>query len=202
MNLIFMRHGEATDNVKGLISDKEIYWSVLTDEGIKNVVETVDLLPNNIDAMYVSPFPRTIQTAYYVFKKCPHVNVYIDNRIREIFYGKYSHQKNNSELDEIRKKQIAGDYFIRFGEYGDNKFDIEDRLTNFLLDVYNNNAKDNTVLIVSHGSIISYMKRILNVKSGHLKKGKIDVFNDVDFNNLFKHNEVLKNISIYKLNEN
>ena len=23
MNLIFMRHGEATDNVKGLISDKE-----------------------------------------------------------------------------------------------------------------------------------------------------------------------------------
>ena len=35
MNLIFMRHGEATDNVKDLISDKEIYWSVLTDEGIK-----------------------------------------------------------------------------------------------------------------------------------------------------------------------
>ena len=133
MNLIFMRHGEATDNVRGLISDKDIYWSVLTDEGIKTVMESVNLLPNNIDAMYVSPFPRTIQTAYYVLKKYPHVNVYIDNRIREIFYGKYSHKKNNSELDETRKKQIAGDYFIRFGEYGDNKFDIENRLTKFLL---------------------------------------------------------------------
>ena len=201
MNLIFMRHGEATDNVKGLISDKEIYWSVLTDEGIKNVVESVNLLPENIDTMYVSPFPRTIQTAYYVLKKYPHVNVYIDNRIREIFYGKYSHKKNNSELDETRKKQIAGDYFIRFGEYGDNKFDIENRLTKFLLDVYNKD-KDNTVLIVSHGSITSYMKRILNIKSGHLKKGKIDIFNDIDFNNLLKHNEVLKNIGINKLNGN
>ena len=192
MNLIFMRHGEATDNVKELISDKEIYWSVLTDEGIKTVKESVDLLPDNIDAMYVSPLPRTIQTAHYVFKKYPHVNVYIDNRIREIFYGKYSHQKNNSDLDETRKKQIAGDYFIRFGEYGDNKFDIEKRLTEFLLDVCNNNDEYSTVLIVSHGSITSYMKRILNVKSAHLKKGKIDIFNDIDFNNLLKHNEILK----------
>lgn len=93
MNLIFMRHEEATDNVKGLISDKEIYWSILTDDGIKNVVGTVDLLPRNIDAMYVYPFPRTIQTAYYVFKKYPNINAHIDNRIREIFYGKYSHKK-------------------------------------------------------------------------------------------------------------
>ena len=107
----------------------------------------------------------------------------------------YSDRLMNAKLDETRKKQIAGDYFIRFGEYGDNKFDIENRLTNFLLDVYNNNEKNNTVLIVSHGSIISYMKRILNVKSEHLKKGKIDIFDDIDFNNLFKHNEVLKNIS-------
>ena len=71
MNLIFIRHGEATDNVKELISDKEIYWSVLTDEDIKTVIESVYLLPDNIDVMYVSPFPRTMQTAYYVYKKIP-----------------------------------------------------------------------------------------------------------------------------------
>lgn len=193
MNLIFMRHGEATDNVKGLISDKEIYWSILTEEGIKTVIETVDSLPENIDTMYVSPFPRTIQTAHYVFEKFPNINVNIDNRIREIFYGKYSHQQNNNELDEIRKKQIFGDYFTRFGDFGENKYDIEKRLTEFLLDIYNNNDKDSTVLIVSHGSITSYMKRILNVKSEHLKKGKIDIFNNIDFSNLFKHIEILNN---------
>ena len=195
MNLIFMRHGEATDNVKGLISDKEIYWSVLTEEGIKTVKETVNLLPANINTMYVSPFPRTIQTANYVFEKYPNINVHIDNRLREIFYGKYSHAKNNNELDEIRRKQIAGDYFTRFGDFGENKYEIEKRLTEFLLDVYNNNNEDDTVLIVSHGSITSYMKRILNVKSEHLEKGKIDIFNNVDFSKLFEHNENLNKIS-------
>ena len=199
MNLIFMRHGEATDNVKSLISDKEIYWSVLTEEGIKTVKETVNLLPANINTMYVSPFPRTVQTANYVFEKYPNITVQIDNRIREIFYGKYSHTKNNSELDEIRRKQIAGDYFTRFGDFGENKYDIEKRLTEFLLDVYNNNNEDDTILIVSHGSITSYMKRILNVKSEHLEKGKIDIFNNVDFSKLFEHIEKLNKISNNKI---
>ena len=48
MNIFFMRHGEATDNVKGLISDKEIYWSILTDKGKIDVKNTL----NNMEAMY------------------------------------------------------------------------------------------------------------------------------------------------------
>ena len=56
----------------------------------------------------------------------------------------------------------------------------------------NNNS---TVLIVSHGSITAYMKRILNLKSEHLKKGKLEIFNDVDFENLFKHNNLLKDMA-------
>lgn len=34
MNVIFLRHGEAKDNVKELISDREIYWSTLTEAGV------------------------------------------------------------------------------------------------------------------------------------------------------------------------
>ena len=196
MNLIFMRHGEATDNVAGLISDKEIYWSILTDKGIKTVKESVDMLPDNIDIMYVSPFPRTIQTAHYVYEKYPTIKVNIDNRLSEIFYGKYSHQKNNAELDEIRKKQIYGDYFIRFGKYGENKYDIEKRLTSFLLDIYNKYDNSVTILIVSHGSITSYMKRILDIKAEHLEKGKIDIFKNVNFNNVLQHERLLKEILV------
>ena len=194
MNLIFMRHGEATDNVKELISDKEIYWSILTENGIETVKESVSSLPDNIDVMYVSPFPRTIQTAHYVYEKYPNVKVLIDNRVREIYYGKYSHQKNNEELDEVRRRQINGDYFVRFGDSGDNKYDIEKRLTEFLIDIYINNDSNSTVLVVSHGSITSYMKRILNLKSAHLEKGKLDIFNDVDFSNVIEHNKVLSKI--------
>ena len=38
-----------------------------------------------------------------------------------------------------------------------------------------------------------YMKRILDVKSEHLQKGKIDIFNNVDFSNVFKQDLFLKN---------
>lgn len=192
MNLFFIRHGEATDNVKELISDKEIYWSVLTEKGKDDVKKSLEDLNSNIDIMYVSPFPRTIETAYFVYEKFPNIEVIIDNRIREIYYGKYSHHKNNKELDNIRKKQIDGDYFVRFGDYGENKYDIELRLCEFLKDVYH--SKKENIIIVSHGSVISYMKRILEIKSVHIKKGKIERFNDVDFNKLFKHIEFIEKI--------
>ena len=88
MNLILLRHGEATDNVKELISDKEIYWSVLTEKGKETVMESINYLPININKVYVSPLPRTIQTANYVYEKYPDIEFIIDDRIREIKYGK------------------------------------------------------------------------------------------------------------------
>ena len=192
MNLIFMRHGEASDNVKELISDKEIYWSILTDKGVDTVKESIMYLPSDIDVAYVSPLPRTIQTAHYVYEKYSSISFLIDDRIREIQYGKYSHSKNNEELDEVRRKQIAGDYFIRFGDYGENKFDIEMRLSKFLIDISNTDYKN--VLIISHGSVISYMKRLLNIKSSHIQKGKVEIFNDVKFDYLLDYFKYLNEI--------
>jgi len=194
MNIVFMRHGEATDNVRKLISDKEIYWSILTDKGIQDVKESIALMPQTIDKIYVSPFPRTIQTAHLVRTKLSNVEYVIDNRIREINYGKYSGQKNNEELDKTREKQIAGDYFVRFGDFGENKLEIELRLISFLKDVIEYNSKNNTIMIISHGSIMSFMKRILNLKSMHLKTGKVEVFNDVDIYNINEYYEKLLNI--------
>ena len=194
MNIIFLRHGEATDNVKGIISDRESYYSTLTENGIKTVKESIKSLPSKIDKIYVSPFKRTIETANIVHEKYPDCEVIIENRIHEIDHGKYSGQKNNEDLDETRKKQIEGDYFIRLGQYGENRYDIETRLSEFLLDLFNNNTFNNTILIVSHGSVISYMKRLLNIKSEHIKPGKIEEFDNVDFSYLFKYIKKLKSI--------
>ena len=105
MNIIFFRHGEATDNVKKIISDKEIYNSVLTPNGKKSVIESIKKMPSKIDKIYVSPFPRTIQTANLLLKKYPNVAVNINENIREIDSGKYSHKKNNKDLDNTRIKQ-------------------------------------------------------------------------------------------------
>lgn len=194
MNIIFMRHGEATDNVKELISDKEIYWSVLTKDGEKTIKETIDQLPKVIDKVYVSPLPRTIQTASLVKEKYCSCEYIIDDRIREINHGKYSGKRNNQDLDKTRESQVAGDYFIRFGEYGENKFDIENRLTNFLEDVFINNFDDNTILIISHGSVISFMKRILKINSPHIKVGKAEIFDNVKIDAIYDQIKCLANV--------
>ena len=190
MNLIFLRHGEATDNVKGLISDKEEYNSILTEKGKMNVINSIDLL-EDINIIYTSPFPRTIETSNLVMNKFPNAKLVIDNRLREINYGKYSHQKNNNELDEIRIKQINGDYYIRFGDNGENRLEIEKRVCEFLNNI--SNTKDDNILIVSHGSIISYIKRILDIKTNHIKKGQVEIINNINFNNL---NEYIKKINM------
>lgn len=191
MNLILMRHGEATNNKEKYLSDKEIYFSTLTKKGKKDVKKTVKNLPTNIDEVYISPLPRTIETSYYVYKRFPNIKYTIDNRIREIYYGKYSGKQNNSDLDNIRNKQINGDYFIRFGDYGENKYDIENRLCIFLDNLHKSNKEDSTILIITHGSISSYIKRIMNLKSKHLETGKIEIYDDINFRPLMERINLL-----------
>lgn len=194
MNIIFMRHGEATNNKDEFLSDKEIYWSILTEKGKEEVLESIKFLPKNITKIYVSPLPRTIETANLVYQSNKSIPIVIDNRIREINYGKYSGQKNNEDLDNTRLKQINGDFFTRFGDNGENKFDIEYRLSTFLIDILKSNSLDDTILIISHGSITSYMKRILNIKTPHIKTGKIEEFTNLDFKPVLIHLEKLNNL--------
>ncbi len=199
MNLIFMRHGEAMDNTREILSSQEIQCSILTENGRRQVIESAKSLPK-IDKIYTSPLIRTLQTAKEVADN-RNLNVEIDNRIREINWGKFNGKENSSELDEVRGKQVAGDFFIRFGQYGDSKYSIESRLCDFLTDIKKNNFKNNTILIVSHGTIISFMKRILELKSSHAKKGKFEVFNDVDFRFLDKHKNLLSDISNFEVSK-
>ena len=54
--------------------------------------------------------------------------------------------------------------------------------------------KNNNILIVSHGSIISTMKRLLDIKTSHIQKGKVEIFNDIDFEPLVRYMHILENI--------
>ena len=95
------------------------------------------------------------------------------------------------ELDAVRTRQAAGDFFVRFGQYGDNKYSLELRLCEFLDDVRKRNFKNNTIAIVSHGTVISFMKRILELQPSHLKKGGFEEFSDIDFSKLDEHKDKL-----------
>ena len=194
MKLIFMRHGEAKDNVEQVFSSDNLSCSLLTTDGIQKVQESTRKL-GRIDKVYYSPIFRTVQTANLVRKYMPSVEFVTDDRIREIDYGTYNQKKNDSILDDVRRRQKNGDFFVRFGKYGENKFEIYNRLLSFLEDLENENFTNNNILIVSHGSIISSLMRILNIKSAHLNKGDFICIDNVDFNEARKTRNELTEIT-------
>ena len=110
MNIFFMRHGEAEDNINELLSSSPLRCSVLTKKGRRQVVDSANAL-GKIDKVYTSPLIRTLQTAKIITENQGNkISVIIDDRIREINWGRYDGQANNQDLDEVRTKQANGDY--------------------------------------------------------------------------------------------
>ena len=67
MNLIFMRHGEASNNVKEYLSDKEIYWSLLTRKGQNEVKESIKSLNQLIKSCLLLVLEREIPVQFHDF---------------------------------------------------------------------------------------------------------------------------------------
>lgn len=107
MKLILIRHGEAIDNVRGVLSCKEAQCSLLTTHGQEEAKAVAQTLQSTaIDALYTSPLIRTLQTAKAI-AGVQQLEPVVDNRLREIDWGKYNGQPNNTELDAVRLPFVA-----------------------------------------------------------------------------------------------
>lgn len=162
MKLIVIRHGESTANITEIMSsgvNDDVY---LTPNGCTQVVNAAKDISEDISIVYVSPLKRTVQTAEILSKHINIPKITICDSIREVDYGKYSGRKNDNSLDKIREKQVAGDYTIRFGETGENKYEIEKRILDFLIQTISSVDSSTNVLVVTHGSISSWIGRFVN----------------------------------------
>jgi broad specificity phosphatase PhoE len=185
MKIVLIRHGESEANVAGLLSSKPSDPYGLTNLGVEQVKHAAELITENIDMAYVSPLKRTLQTADIVIDRLKDKPVVrVDNRIKEIDYGIYSGKRNNADLDKTRELQVGGNYEIRFGKNGENKYEILRRLYGFLTEVIESSRSNTTVLLVSHGSITGWLERIIieitssdkkhtSVSNGDVRKYKL-----------------------------
>ena len=97
----------------------------------------------------------------------------IDNRLKEIDYGIFTDDRDNPEMQNIAKKQIAGDQEIRFGG-GENIREILERFLDFLVDIYKENQNDE-IIVFSHGRLLSIVsKKIEELCQKEIKKTKIE----------------------------
>jgi len=157
MKILFIRHGESKAQAKQIELNAPDSINGLTDRGIEQVKTEAHNFQGKIDAVYSSPYNRTQITARVFLQELGiDKPIIIDDRLREIDYGYHGGEaKNNEELTAVAIKQIAGDYEIRFGKTGENKREIVTRFFDFIIDVFNKHASDETLLVVSHGRAIS-----------------------------------------------
>ena len=105
--IVFVRHGEADNNVKRLLVGRHIE-SHLTERGIEQVNDTGQHLRKfKIDKVYVSPVTRAVETAKIICE-INHLAYETDERLYEIELGDLV----GMNYDDVIEKH--GNLFLKF----------------------------------------------------------------------------------------
>ena len=189
--IIFMRHGQAYNNVQKLLVGRNLE-SHLTDLGREQVRNTSQILKTiNIDQIYSSPVIRTVETAEIVsdtidmpFQK--------DERLFEIELGKLV----GMYYEDLINKH--GNLFVKFYSDDDNEnslleFEVESfravkqRISELLKEITIKHQNEN-VLLVSHlDPIKAAISLIMNIKPSsvyniQVPNASLNIFKNYDNN--------------------
>ncbi|MCR4918005.1 MAG: histidine phosphatase family protein [Alphaproteobacteria bacterium] len=202
MKVFFIRHGESLANTKVVKASDPDFLNTLTETGVAQAQEVAKNIVDKINAVYSSPYTRTMMTAQtFIDTRDKNLDIIVDDRLREIDYGIFGDNKAHPEMIEVAKRQIAGDYEVRFGRIGENKRELITRLFDFLIDIFNKHGDDDVVVAVSHGRVISILDYEFGTVNGGAKEHvstknagvKEFILNEKSIANLQDH--------VHKLNE-
>ena len=147
-------HGTTTDNIEKKASG----WlpGELSEKGIQQAIDLGNLIKDEVfDMVFCSDLKRAIDSSSLVFKG-RNIKIIKDERIRECDYGDYNGL--DSKLADY-KTHIEE----RFPN-GENMYDIEKRVKNFL-DYLKNNYDGKKVAIVAHKAPQLAIEVLLNDKT-------------------------------------
>ncbi len=144
-----MRHGGAIHNVKNVLSSDPEYPHTLTEEGKGEVKKAAENLKSEkIDAIYVSDFVRTKETAEIVASilGIPNDQIFYDARLREMSFGDL-----NGKSTEETWKFFSSDEerFEKAYPHGESFSDVRQRVGEFLHEINKKHEKE-TILVISH----------------------------------------------------
>jgi len=147
-----MRHGEAENNVKGVLSGDPTAPHHLTEKGKDQVAKAARSLKAEgvtFDLIFVSPFLRTQETAAILKEKLGWTDhqMITDERIRELGSGSWNGKKVSEYIRHFN-------HFDRFDSRPDgveNFTDIKKRMGDFLYSV-ESEQEGKKILIITHES--------------------------------------------------
>lgn len=173
MNLaIFMRHGQADNNVNRVLVGRHIE-SHLTKKGQIQVKETAKLLKSmSISKIYSSPVIRAIETTEIVGEELG-LDYEIDDRLYEIDLGRLA----GTNYDEVLNKY--GNLFLSFymgddsvlSNHGVESFTaVKSRVRDLLDQIMARHNKQNVLLVTHLDPIKAAISYILDLKPESLYK--------------------------------
>jgi len=143
-----MRHGEAENNVEGILNSEGESAKPMTERGKSEVRQNIATLDAPIDLIIASPLVRTRETATLVQKVLglPDAAVLVDERLREVDVGVF----NGRKIQEWKNFYSSfAERFDRAPEGGETYRDIRKRLGECLFDLEQRYA-DRHMLIITH----------------------------------------------------
>lgn len=153
MRLYLVRHGQSSTNGKKIYQGQ--LDTDLTELGIEQAKKIADRLKEyKFENIYCSDLIRAKKTAQEIIKLHPKTKINYDERIREIDHGDMT-GKNHDELKYEERKKDPLNYKF---ENGENYYDFEKRIREFLDEVIN---KNEDTLVVSHGGTIKVLVGLL-----------------------------------------
>ncbi len=174
-----MRHGETEHNVAGVWNCSIDGEDALTEKGIAQVVASAKAMPEQFDYIFVSPFPRTLETASLVAVELglDISKIVSDARLVEWNVGAEFDGKPMDSYFSVRNMHHDRYNYKVFD--GESYADVVKRSGEFLYEL-ESKYQGKKILIVSHGAVV----RALEFHS----KG-------ISFDSLFKESRDYKNFA-------
>ena len=143
-----IRHGEAENNVQGVLSTKISNQHHLTALGRQQVADSAEKLKGiKFDQVFASPFLRTQETLNILAEKLNWSKdiIHNDERIRELDAGIW----NGRNLPDFLAQFNHTDRFDKAPEGGETYVNIKTRMGDFLYDL-ETKFEGKTIMIVTH----------------------------------------------------
>jgi len=167
LEIILVRHAESKANANGVV-DTNIPGTPLTPSGIhqaQKLANNLRLLKDKVATVYVSPFLRAQQTAKIIAQTLAldDSKIITNIRIREFYHGELNGLPTSEtvkEMEQFLKQAAEGNYHFRVGTFGENQFELLDRLYDFLIFAYRK-YKGQKIMVVAHGVVTTVIQKIL-----------------------------------------
>ncbi|MCX6787797.1 MAG: class I tRNA ligase family protein [Candidatus Kaiserbacteria bacterium] len=172
-----MRHGEAENNVKRVVSSDPLV-SHLTEKGKEEARQAAHILERTgIDAIYASPFLRTKETAEIIADAfgMDRSAIIFDNRLGEFDFGSFS---GTSYDDFLAYRKARAPHFTESMKGGESYAEVKRRFGAFLYEL-EESLQGRRILIVTHTVGLESLTTVC-------RGGGADVFVDVGRTSSFK----------------